>query len=110
MTEWKIVYTENALRDLRDIYEYIAFSLLEPKVAQNQYDRIISAIDSLEQLPLRHRVYEDEPWHSKGLRILTISNYIVFYLPNQENETVAVVRIMYGGRNLADQLFYTDEI
>lgn len=36
MSEWKVVYTEQAERDLRSIFEYIAFSLLEPEVAKNQ--------------------------------------------------------------------------
>ena len=29
MMNWKIQYTEKANKDIREIYEYIAFSLLE---------------------------------------------------------------------------------
>ncbi|MDD2422385.1 MAG: hypothetical protein PHU78_09655, partial [Heliobacteriaceae bacterium] len=36
MSEWKVVYTEQAERDLHSIFEYIEFSLLEPEIAKNQ--------------------------------------------------------------------------
>jgi len=34
MSSWKVVYTEHPERDLRHIYEYIAFSLLEVETAK----------------------------------------------------------------------------
>jgi toxin ParE1/3/4 len=36
MSIWKVVYTGQAEYDLREIYEYIALSLLEPKIAKNK--------------------------------------------------------------------------
>lgn len=56
--------------DLRGIYEYIAFTLLAPENAGGQLDRLEAGIMSLDKYPTRHRVYEKEPWHSRGLRIL----------------------------------------
>jgi toxin ParE1/3/4 len=32
-------------------------------------------------MPFRYQLYEKEPWHSKGLRVLPIDNYLVFYMP-----------------------------
>ena len=101
---WKIVYTEQAERDLRGIYEYIAFSLLEPEIAKNQTSRIMDIVAKLSDLPLRFPLYEKDPWRSKGLRVLPVNNYLAFYLPVETRETVAVIRIMYGGRNIEEQL------
>ena len=28
----------------------------------------MGAIKLLDEMPLRHRLYDDEPWHSQGLR------------------------------------------
>lgn len=36
MMHWKIFYTAQAERDLHDIYEYIALSLLNPEIAKNK--------------------------------------------------------------------------
>jgi toxin ParE1/3/4 len=104
MSEWTVVYTERAEGDLRSIFEYIAFSLLEPEIAKNQLRRIVDAVAKLNEMPLRYRLYEKEPWHSKGLCILPIDNYLIFYLPVKAKMTVAVIRIMYGGRDIEKQL------
>lgn len=108
MNTWKVVYSEQAEKDLRGIHEYIAFSLLEPIIARNQTRRIMDAVAKLSLLPLRHRLYEKEPWHSKGLRVLPVDNYLAFYLPVDAQKIVVVVRIMYGGRNVEEQLCQID--
>lgn len=108
MSEWTVVYTEQAERDLRSIFEYIAFSLLEPEIAKNQVRRIIDAVAKLNEMPLRYQLHEKEPWHSKGLRVLPIDNYLAFYLPVEAKMTVAVIRIMYGGRDIEEQLRQTE--
>ena len=104
MSAWKVVYTEQAENDLRAIYEYIAFSLLGPKFAERQTKRIIEAAAKLNEMPYRCRLYEKEPWRSKGLRVLPVDNYLVFYLPVEDRGTVVIIRIMYGGRDIEKQL------
>ena len=104
MSAWTVFYTAEAEQDLRSIYEYIAFSLLEPGTAEKQTVRILEAITGLSQLPLRHRLFEKEPWHSKGLRVMPIDSFLAFYLPNEADQTIAVVRIFYGGRDIESHL------
>ena len=99
-----VAYSAEARQDLRDIYEYIAYELLVPETAAGQTERIMKAIRSLEQMPMRHRLYEEEPWHSQGLRVLPVDNYLVFYLPDETSPTVNIIRIMYGGRDIDKQL------
>ena len=38
------------------------------------------------------------------LRFFPVDNYLVFYKTDDETETVYVVRIMYGGRDVHKQL------
>ena len=99
-----VSYSAEARQDLRDIYEYIAYELLVPGTAARQAERIMKAARSLEQIPMRYRLYEGEPWHSQGLRVLPVDNYLVFYLPDETNATVSIIRIMYGGRDIENQL------
>ena len=99
-----VAYSAEARQDLRDIYEYIAYELLVSETAVGQTERIMKAIRSLEQMPMRHRLYEEEPWHSQGLRVLPADNYLVFYLPDENSATVNIIRIMYGGRDIDKQL------
>ena len=90
--------------DLRKIYEYIAFELGMSDSAKAQIRRLEERIYDLETMPERHRRYEKEPWLTRGLRLMPVDNYVVFYIPNDERRVVNVVRIIYGGRNIAAQL------
>ena len=103
---YKVKYTATARSDLRGIYEYIAYTLMAPQTAENQTRRILDAVKKLARMPERHALYEDEPWHSQGLRFFPVNNYVVFYL--QRSKIVWIIRIVYGGRDLKQQL--SDEI
>ena len=101
---FEVEISDQAEADLRGIFEYIAFTLLAPENATGQLDRLENSILSLEQYPMRHRAYEKEPWHSRGLRVLSVDNYVVLYIPNEETKVVTVIRVMYGGRNIDKEL------
>lgn len=61
----------------------------------------------LDEMPMRHRLYDDEPWHSQGVRFFPVDNYLVFYLPDETKNTVYIVRIIYSGRDIKKQLSET---
>lgn len=101
-------YTVNisseAAADLRAIFEYIAFELRSVQNASSQLTRLEKEIYALNQLPERYRRYDEEPWRSRGLRLMPVDNYCVFYIPNHESRTVNIVRVIYGGRDIASEL------
>ena len=108
MKEYHISYTRLAEQDLRGIYEYIAFTLLAPETAANQSNRIIDAVAGLNQLPERFRRYDREPWHSMGLRIMPVDNYVVLYTVSKlsvgQRDEVSIVRVLYSGRDIDSEL------
>ena len=106
---WKIEYADQAKRDLRSIYEYIAFILLEKGTAADLYKAIVTEINSLDMMPKRYPLYHDEPWTSCGVHFLTVKDYLIFYLVNDEAETVSIVRIGYGGQDIGRFLAETSE-
>jgi toxin ParE1/3/4 len=99
---YTVQLTNDAKQDLRNIYEYIAFSLLEPMIAKKLTNRLVKGLNSLEELPCRYPLYGEEPWKSKRLRRMNIGNYSGFYLV--EENTVQVIRILYGGRDILSTL------
>lgn len=101
---YQITLTPEAQRDLRDIYCYIAVNLQSVQNAAGQLDRLEENILSLAKMPERFRVYDREPWRSRNLRVMPVDNYLVFYIPNHQEKTVTVIRIMYGGRDVDTQL------
>lgn len=99
-----IQISSQAESDLRGIFEYIAFELQSVQNAVGQLARIEESINSLDQMPDRFRAYDKEPWKSRGLRVMPVDNYIVFYIPNHETNVVNIVRVMYSGRDIDTQL------
>jgi toxin ParE1/3/4 len=106
--KWTVDYAESARQDLKGIFEYISETLLVPMTAAKQTDRIMDAADSLDNMPLRYCLFDKEPWRSHGFRIMPVDNYVVIYFPDEANNTVTVIRIMYGGRDIEKQLDETD--
>ena len=104
------MYTARAKKDLQNIFRYILEELLAPENATGQTERIMTAIRKLDTMPNRNRLYEEEPWHSRGLRFFPVDNYLVFYKTNDETETVNIVRIMYRGRDVRKQLSRTEDV
>ena len=104
---WRIEYSQDATADLKGIYKYIRDELHSKASAGKQYKKIITAIHELGNFPMRYCRYEEGPWFSKGIRYMPIGNYIVFYLPDETKTKITVYRIMYGKRDLANQLNQT---
>ena len=101
---YTVSITDAADNDLRAIFAYIAFELKSFQNAAGQLERLEKAICSLSEMPESFRRYEKEPWHSRGLRRMSVDNYCVFYIPDHENQTVEIIRVMYGGRDIDRRL------
>ena len=101
---WGVYYSHEAAQDLYSIYVYIAYTLLSPDSAKRQYHSIVSAINSLDEFPLRHPLFDDEPWKSKGVRWFPVNNYIVYYHVSEEASRVEIMRILHKGREPRRQL------
>lgn len=99
-----IMLTPWAKADLDEIFRYIAVDLQSLQNASGQLDRLEKAIASLNQMPARFRLYDKPKWRERNLRIMPVDNYLVFYIPDNEKNTVTVVRVMYGGRDIDRQL------
>ena len=55
------------------IYQYIAYHLCQLEAASRQINHIMEEIRSLEFMPMRYKLYEEEPWSSMGLRVMPSS-------------------------------------
>ena len=101
---YEVEVSQQADSDLSGIFEYIAFELQSPQNASGQLDRLEEQILSLDTMPERYRKYEKEPWKSRGLRVLPVDNYVVLYIPDSDKKVVTILRVMYVGRDIYNQL------
>lgn len=102
--KYKIMFSENARRDLINIVRYISDELLEPDTAEKLLLRILKAIHSLDEFPSRYRLCDHREWRGKGLRVLPTENHLVFCIPDENAHIVKIYRVIYGKRDMERQL------
>jgi plasmid stabilization system protein ParE len=102
MQQYSVQITDKALEDMEEIYIYIAEQLQAPENAMGQYNRIAEAIQKLTVFPERVRIMESEPEHTIGLRQLSIDNFSVFYVI--EDDMVIVTRVLYSASDISKRL------
>lgn len=101
---YSIIYSPEAMCDLREIYSHIAFTLLVPETAEKQVNRIRKEIRSLDFMPSRYSLVDWEPWKSMGMHKVPVDNFVVYYTVDDDSRTVTVIRIFYGGRDVVKML------
>ena len=102
MIEYQIIISEQAAKDMSDIYEYIYTTIGMPQIAMAQFNRIATAIETLNIFPERIKVMTDAKRPNKQFRQLLVDNYSVFFTINEH--TVNVSRVAYSPSNIADKL------
>lgn len=100
MDKYKIKIAPRAIRELDNIYKYIANDKLAPENAKGQVDRIKTSILKLNTFPQSHQERNEGRYAGKGYRQLLIDNYVAIFRIDEVTKTVYVVTIQYQGRNL----------
>ena len=96
---YKVKLTNNALDQLKAAIEYISKVLREPEAARRWSNRIKNAISSLNNMPLRYPLVDEEPWHTEGIHKMNAENFIVYYWVDDANSVVWVTAVVYGRRD-----------
>lgn len=102
MNQYTVEITEEALSDMQQIYNYIAYVLLAPENAMGQYNRIADEILKLNVFPERFRIMDSEPEHSKEIRRMSVDNFSVFYVIKKEK--VIVTDVLYSASDIDNRL------
>lgn len=102
MKQYTVEITNEALADMEQLYNHIAYVLLAPENAMGQYNRIAGAILKLDTFPERFRIMDSEPEHSKGIRRMMVDNYSVFY--TIKNDSVIVTDVLYSASDIESRL------
>ena len=98
------LFTKQAESDIIGIYEYIAFTLLSPDTALIQVRRIRHSIENLSNMPKRYPIYDKKPWIDRELRRMNVDNFVVFYVYDDDERQVTIIRVLYSRRNIDDIL------
>ena len=96
---FRVRVSDRAYADLNIIYSYIAETLKSESAAKKLIGHITFKIKSLNDMPERCARYNREPWYSKGIRFLSVGNYIILFSVDKDNQTVEILTIVYKRQN-----------
>jgi toxin ParE1/3/4 len=100
----KIEYSEKALADMDEIYDYIADILKNPVAAQDTLNGLMDQVDRLDLFPESGSILELEKGLESGYRYVRYKNYIAFYRLIH-NHDIWVDRVLYAKRDYMKLLF-----
>mgnify|MGYP000850257477 FL=1 len=101
---YSLKLTPKASEDLDKIYSYISKELYAEKAVKNLLEKIETSIMRLKDFPFSCNYIVDKFLRKKGYRKLIIDNYIAFYLVNQKEQQVIIMRVLYGRQEYQDLL------
>ena len=97
--EYDFELTETAEADIDATYEYIAETLENPDAASDLADELEIQIDKICKRPETGKLVENEFLKRNDVWRFLVKNYIAYYIIDDENEKIVILRFVYSGRN-----------
>lgn len=94
--KYKIVRTEKADEQLREIIFYIADDSGSIDIALNYLEKIEKTIKRLEDFPMSGSVPRYSILRKQGYRVLIVEKHLVFYKVNSNDNIVIIYAIVDG--------------
>ena len=108
MQTYSVYFMPNAIKDLENIYEYIAKQSGFPERAWRYMEKLKLKCQELERSPIRGRQRNDL---MDGLRVYPLDRRTVAaFFVDETRQTVCILNIFYGGRDYETLLTSKDEL
>ena len=93
------VLTEIAEADIDETFEYIGGELSNPEAASDFADELEKTIDEICKTPKSGRLVENEYLRRNDVRRILVDNYICYYIIDDEERNIVILRLVYGKRD-----------
>lgn len=96
--KYKVIRTDKADEQLREIIFYIADDSGSIDIALNYLDKIEAAIRHLEEFPVSGSIPRYSILRKQGYRVLIVERHLVFYKVDEDEKVVTIYAIVDGRR------------
>ncbi len=96
--KYRIVRTDKADEQLREIIFYIANDSGSIDIALNYLDKMEKAINSLEDFPMSGGIPRYSVLKKQGFRVLAVERHLVFYKIYEDRKEVIIYAVVDGRR------------
>ena len=102
--KYKVIRTDKADEQLREIIFYIADDSGSIDIALNYLDKIETAIKRLENFPNSGSIPRYSVLKKQGYRVLIVERHLVFYKVNDKDHVVTIYAVLDGRREYKNLL------
>lgn len=99
MKQYTVRLTVKAEKDVSEIEHYFFNILKEPEAGLDLLQKLMDAAVSLETIPFRHSLANDDFLKALKIRSFPVGNYIIFYTVTDDK--VFIARILHEKRELS---------
>jgi len=96
---YKLQFSKLYREDVDSSYNYIKNKLEAPMAANNLVIEILEKLNKIKENPNIRPLVQDKYLASLGYRSINVKNHIIFYIINNDNKAIKIVRFLYKKRN-----------
>jgi len=96
---YSLIVSPRAGYEIKDATTYISYTLMNKSAADNLLSKTNISINSLSSNPYRRPLVRDKRLAAKGLRLLPVNNYNLFYIICEKTKRVFIISFMYSKRD-----------
>lgn len=102
--QYKIVFTNDCIQEMDDIYNYISKKLYSSNSAKSLMKKIDDTINDLKIMPEKYFVIKKYDELNLEYRRIVVNKYIILYTISEQNNTIYIVHMYYAGENYLDKI------
>ena len=104
MNKYSVNLTSQFNKELKDIYEYIYYSLSSPQTANKLYFKIKNSILNLKFFPESYPkiIFNNSKEHN--LRKMIVNKFVIIFKVQNISNEVFILHIFHGSQNYIDKL------
>ena len=96
---YKLRFSKLFKRDVDSSYNYIKNKLEAPMAANNLINEIIESLNRIKENPNIRPLVQEKYLASLGYRLINVKNYAIFYIIDNDNKQIKIIRFLYNKRN-----------
>ena len=104
MRTYQVEITKYAYKQMRDIARYVKIKLKNPNAAKRLLSDLKTAANSLEKMPHRIPLTDEQPWRSEGIRKMPVKKYLMYFWIDEIKSIVYITAVIYAQREQKRQL------
>ena len=97
-------FTPQAVSDIEQAIDYIINEFGDRVAAKKLYDGILKTIERIRLFPESSELVDNKLIKNKNVRKTLVGKFLLFYLYDQANAIVIVLRFVHGKRSLVELL------